>query len=146
MTTPPKPSADLTDPSAKRTPDEAGALDLLNCGGSGRVHFTAPCPVGWENLQETADRRRRWCGGCERSVFLCHDANETAIRAEQGECVAVPAWLAEGVRQRREGVLIVGRPSLRGLFSAVVQERLDAARAPADASMIGYIPREKEGR
>jgi hypothetical protein len=73
--------------------------DLLNCGGSARVEFAFRCPVGWANLTPTDNPRQRHCTQCARTVFLCVDVIEAGIRADQGECIAVPADLAEAARE-----------------------------------------------
>lgn len=91
--------------------------DLLNCGGSARVEFAFRCPVGWANLTPTDNPRQRHCTQCARTVFLCVDVIEAGIRADQGECIAVPADLAEAARDEagdsRARIIIgmAGKPS-----------------------------------
>ena len=102
-------------------------LDILNCAASGQVRFTYRCPMTWEQLSATEHARKRHCSTCDRPVYLCHDANEAGIRADQGECIAVPAWLADGARERRgESRVIIGRPDHGALFADIVHERLSS--------------------
>lgn len=104
---------------------QARTLDILNCAASGRVQFTYRCPMTWEQLTVTDDPRKRQCQGCHRSVFLCHDANEAGLRADQDECIAVPAWLADGARDRHARQrIVVGQATHRNLFADIVEERL----------------------
>jgi len=106
--------------------DTTEPLDILNCATAGVVSFSVECPVGWDRLEATPDPRKRYCGECERPVFRCHDANEAGLRAEQGECIAVPAWLAEGARRETRGVLVVGRPDRVALFGRIVAARMSS--------------------
>ena len=102
-------------------------LDILNCGASGQVVFEVVCPVTWGEMDPTGDPRQRRCGQCQRRVYRCHDANEAGLRADQGECIAVPTWLAQGVRDHDDGrVVTIGMPrSRRELFAEIVEARLD---------------------
>ncbi len=108
------------------SPENKTKLDLLNCAITGRVEFTFPCPVGWDRLQTTDDPRRRLCATCQRSVFRCHNPQEAALRAEQGECVAVPAWLVQAARAERPHTLqlLVGRLDYTRLLTALTEAHL----------------------
>ena len=85
---------------------------MLNCGASGRVEFTFRCPMTWDALDPTGDPNRRDCARCHRTVFRVHNAVDAALRATEGECIAVPVWLADGVRASAEAHgqrIVVGR-------------------------------------
>ena len=103
------------------------SLDILNCGEPGEVVFTFQCPMRWEQMTPTEHTRQRHCDRCARRVTLCVDANEAALRAEQGECIAVPTWLVEGAREdeaSRAGRLMVGQA--RGkleIFAEIVEAK-----------------------
>ena len=111
----------------------AGQLDILNCAASGRVEFTYRCPMTWEEMAPTDDDRKRHCERCDRAVFRCHDANEAGLRADQGECIAVPAWLADGARESRgPTTLVIGRSSRRELFAEIVETRTRDRKGEGD--------------
>ena len=101
-------------------------LDILNCAASGDVSFSFQCPVGWDSLNTTGDPRRRHCATCQRAVFLCHDANEAGLRAEQGECIAVPGWLVKVVREHdTPNRLFIGQSqTITELLEEIVQGRV----------------------
>ncbi len=61
-------------------------------------------------MEPGEDARKRFCTSCKRDVFWCHDVNEAALRAEQGECIAVPSAIAEGWPEEN-GIVIVGQGS-----------------------------------
>lgn len=82
---------------------------ILNC----RVSFEYECPLTWELLEVTDDSRKRMCSQCAKPVFWCHDVNEAALRAEQGECIAVPLAISAHVRAHQDDrVMILGQPGL----------------------------------
>lgn len=97
---------DLND--KKRAPERA----ILNCGvAPSQFDFSFKCPIQWAGMEPTDDPRQRHCTSCARKVYWCHDAIEAGLRADQGECIAVPAWLARGLQEEDEatrGVLIIG--------------------------------------
>ena len=105
-----------------------GKRDILNCAASGTVTFSFRCPVGWDEMEPTEDPRQRHCRECQRAVYWCHDANEAGIRADQGECIAVPVWLAEGARKRvqPERLVIAGRVTRRDLLAEVARDYVAA--------------------
>src|SRR2546422_2455676 len=41
------------------------------------LKFKRQCPLNWDALKPTADVRSRYCGTCDRSVFLCESDEET---------------------------------------------------------------------
>ncbi len=99
--------------------------DILNCAASGKVEFQLICNVGWDNMRKTDSPLQRFCTQCSRRVYRCHNASEAALRAEQQECIAVPAWLAQGVRQKQFPQLAVGQPrTLHKILTEVVKDRL----------------------
>lgn len=102
---------------------------VLNCQQDGRVSFQFRCPQVWGEMEQTPDPRRRFCRGCDRSVFLCQNVTEAALRAEQGECVAVPSQLADHL-ETESRVIIAGR--------------LDYKRNLATAYRIALDEREQE--
>ena len=53
--------------------------------------FAFKCPLKWNALTKTTDANVRYCGSCERKVYLCEDGAEARERAGQGQCVAVPS-------------------------------------------------------
>ncbi|MCA9544977.1 MAG: hypothetical protein KC613_11325 [Myxococcales bacterium] len=89
---------------------------LLNCGAapSTRVRFSYRCPMRWADLTPTEDPRRRLCGACGEVVHRVHDVIEAGVRADQGECIAVPAALADAAQATADAGrerIIVGRPA-----------------------------------
>ncbi|TNE49291.1 MAG: hypothetical protein EP343_12295 [Deltaproteobacteria bacterium] len=102
--------------------------DIINCGQNPKVNFHFECPMTWDELEETGESNQRWCKECEKRVFWCHNNVEAGLRAEQNECIAVPAWLAEGVRNEEYGVIVVGMPNYRRMFEEVT-ERYQAKKA-----------------
>lgn len=114
--------------------------EIINCGLSyakpRRVDFLFQCPVSWANMeQDSDDERKRFCQNCERHVFLCHNTIEAALRAEQGECIAVPDWLVEGAREAqhtREGILIAGQPKpTKELFEEIAAAKMNEGQMNA---------------
>ena len=79
--------------------DARGATrELLNCGARARIELAFACPMRWGDLARTADPRKRICSRCDREVYWCEDGFEASVRADQGECVALPSWVVGGVR------------------------------------------------
>ncbi len=98
-------------------------LALLNCGDE-RVRIDFVCPMTWDTLEKTEHARQRFCASCQKRVTLCVNAQEAVLRADQNECIAVPAWFAEGTR-RDDRVLIVGMPQRRKDWAKVVEDHLN---------------------
>jgi len=91
--------------------------DILNCGASGVVRFEFRCSQRWSEMEPTGDERKRFCLQCERHVFWCHTVAEAGLRAYQGECIAIPSWLAERVvddRAMRDTQPGIGMPEKPG--------------------------------
>lgn len=70
---------------------------IRNCA----VKFRFRCPKTWDELQTTEDEGRRFCGECERSVFLCNTDAETILHARAGHCVA---------RRVPDELMMIGEP------------------------------------
>ncbi len=106
-------------------------LDILNCGASGRVVFDFVCPNQWDNMETTDSERKRYCLACHRDVYHCHNADEAALRIEQGECIAVPSWLAKGAREfEKPRFVIAGFPkTIHNILTEIVQAKTDRAKA-----------------
>lgn len=52
--------------------------------------FQFRCPQRWFNLSPTEDGNVRFCGECQRNVYLCRNVDEWRLHAGQGHCVAIP--------------------------------------------------------
>ena len=110
------------------SPDDTSAngdREILNCGAGGPVRFAFECPRRWSALTATDDPRRRHCTGCQRDVFWCHNLHEASLRAEQDECIAVPRWLAEGVRDDTRAITIGQVAPLTERMTAAVTRRVE---------------------
>ncbi|MEL6179420.1 MAG: hypothetical protein AAFS10_10725 [Myxococcota bacterium] len=112
--------------------DTTSELDILNCAADGIVEFELLCPVQWDNMIETEHANQRFCTTCKRRVYRCINSAEAALRAEQGECIAVPDWLAKGARDARAeelSRLAVGQPRRVGdLFKELAEQRQEQTR------------------
>ncbi len=114
---------------------------MLNCGAGGRVVFEYRCPLTWDALTPTDEPRERNCATCRRTVHWCSNLAEAAVRAAQGECIAVPDWVADGVRAaadargRDDRVVIVGMPS-RDREAELLTKAVEARQGPT-----GWRPR-----
>ena len=51
--------------------------------------FAYKCPQVWQLLDPTDQEGIRYCGECQREVFLCSSEEELRAHAKQGHCVAV---------------------------------------------------------
>lgn len=91
---------------------------ILNCG----VRFDFVCDRNWLDLEETADHpstpHKRFCDACKKDVYWCVNVQEAALRIEQGECIAVPAIIAERWPDEQP-IVIIGRGS-------AIQDTLEA--------------------
>ena len=109
-------------------------LDILNCGKSGAlapsVLFEFVCPMTWEKMEETDSPKQRWCQHCERRVYQCNGAVEAGLRAEQGECIAVPDWFVKGLRREPQGRIIVGTPQYQKRFQKIIDEYQASQQKP----------------
>ena len=76
---------------------------IWNCENA----FVEPCPKQWELLDETPDKRVRFCGECEQTVTLCHTPEQFVELGNAGQCVACPTEHAPG----RMRTMVLGRPS-----------------------------------
>lgn len=112
--------------SSDKTP-QPPARAILNCGvAPSQVDFSFECPLQWAAMEPTDDPRQRHCTSCARKVYWCHDAIEAGIRADQGECIAVPAWLVRGLQEDDESTrrIIVGMiPATSERIKAVTTAR-----------------------
>ena len=52
-------------------------------------NFILECPARWEDLGPTEQENERYCGVCQRKVFMCRTDDELRARIEQNNCVAV---------------------------------------------------------
>lgn len=107
----------------------AGERGMLNCGLAPPLTFSFRCPMRWSDLIPTDSPNVRSCGRCQREVHRCHDVYEADIRAQQGECVAVPMRLVEAVLAdevgRGERLVVGGLKSstwLRALWAGLPEE------------------------
>ena len=50
--------------------------------------FERICPLKWEALERTAEDTQRFCGSCDRLVYLCSTDEETLEHARAGHCIA----------------------------------------------------------
>ncbi|HMM81148.1 MAG TPA: hypothetical protein PKC65_14115 [Pyrinomonadaceae bacterium] len=46
------------------------------------------CPKQWDELEPTANKAVRFCGTCDRGVYLAEDEDTLAMLAAAGKCVA----------------------------------------------------------
>ena len=60
---------------------------------------------------------------CSRSVFWCENAIEAGLRIEQQECIAVPAWVADGAKTT-DAMITIGRPDYIKQFKRIEEEYL----------------------
>jgi hypothetical protein len=74
------------------------------------LKFKRQCPLNWDALKPTAEGRSRYCGTCDRSVFLCESDEETMWHAEQGHCIARPVPKASDVPE-----VVLGEPDAEWL-------------------------------
>lgn len=74
-------------------------------------------------MEQTDDPRRRFCAECACSVFLCHDVIEAALRAEQNECVAIPARMADHLETDPRAI-IAGQLDYRHTFEQAYRAAL----------------------
>jgi hypothetical protein len=109
--------------------------ELFNCGAAQeeppRIRFAFECSRSWETLTPTADPKVRGCADCAQLVHWEESLAGVERRALSGQCVAVPAALADRTfksltRDR------VGRPQPRALWAEQiawpVQRKPDPAR------------------
>ena len=52
-------------------------------------NFILECLARWEDLGPTEQENERYCGVCQRKVFMCRTDDELRARIEQNDCVAV---------------------------------------------------------
>ena len=52
-------------------------------------NFLLKCPAYWDELGPTDQESVRYCGACERMVFMCNTQDELRVRIDQNDCVAV---------------------------------------------------------
>jgi hypothetical protein len=98
-------------------------------------------PCKWEDLSETGGENVRYCGECNRRVYLCHSDQDTVLRALGGECVAregpdsieLPkAYLDEPPKgysvSSQQATAVEWMHRERGIADAI--ERIDSAHQP----------------
>lgn len=89
---------------------------MLNCpqpDGPVRHPLVRTCSQRWSELNVTADPRLRVCTACRADVHLVANVVEARIRAQQGECIAVPPVVSAVVRKNvgarlPDGVVSIG--------------------------------------
>lgn len=74
-----------------------------------------PCALRWADLEDTGEERVRYCGDCEHLVYKVANRAEAMVRAQEGECLAVPPSVHARVHERylarygpQEGRIIIG--------------------------------------
>lgn len=94
-------------------------LEIRNCGVPGRraprtVQFDFECPRRWPTLRPTASPEVRECDACARTVYRCDTFEEAELRAQRGDCIAVPPALVDRgeAGDEPEGI-IMGMPRLQ---------------------------------
>lgn len=103
-----------TDPLMRRLTVQR--VDLFNCGEQPGtdpvVRFAYECPQMWETLEPTEDAQVRHCPDCKEAVYLEQTVEGVEARARAGQCVAVPAQIAQ---QKLHSLHrpVVGRPDPR---------------------------------
>ncbi len=102
--------------------------EILNCAASGEVDLDTRCPVGWEAMPETGCTDQRRCAACGRRVFRCVNGVDATLRIANDEVIAVPEWLAAGVRRRSTIVIQDGHR-----YAHRVQEALEERLAEGDS-------------
>ena len=74
--------------------------ERFNCGLPSGVEpsqrFAFECPRIWETLTPTADPKVRHCDDCQRRVYFEDSPATVESRAMAGQCVAIPAPMADG--------------------------------------------------
>lgn len=57
--------------------------EIRNC------EFKFKCPKEWELLIPTIHKDQRFCGECDRTVYLCKTGTELMTAIREDRCVAV---------------------------------------------------------
>lgn len=93
--------------------------ELFNCGLPTDVEpgqrFAFECSRMWETLAPTDDPKVRHCADCQQSVHFEDSLAAVEYRALAGQCVAIPASLADGKFQSLTRDM-VGRPNPRAIW------------------------------
>lgn len=93
--------------------------ELFNCGLPTDVEpsqrFAFECSRMWETLSPTDDPKVRHCADCQQSVHFEDSLAAVEYRALAGQCVAIPASLADGKFQSLTRDM-VGRPNPRAIW------------------------------
>ncbi|HNN97674.1 MAG TPA: hypothetical protein PKI03_35655 [Pseudomonadota bacterium] len=121
--------------------------ELFNCGLPTDVEpsqrFAFECPRMWETLSPTDDPKVRHCADCQQAVYFEDSPAAVEYRALAGQCVAIPASLADGKFQSLTRDM-VGRPNARALWGEALPWRgaksanQNLLRTPASASVVGH--------
>lgn len=86
---------------------------IRHCGAARdqptRVRFAFRCPLRWEQLQASPEPTRRHCPECREDVHWVETSQALRQRARAGQCVAVPASLAQQ-EQASATAMMIGRP------------------------------------
>ena len=97
--------------------------ELFNCGLPSDVdpsqRFAFECPRMWETLAPTDDPKVRHCADCQQRVYFEDSLAAVESRALAGQCVAIPASVADGTFQRLTRAM-VGRPNPRAIWAEAI--------------------------
>ena len=97
--------------------------ELFNCGLPSDVdpgqRFAFECPRIWETLTPTTDPKVRHCADCQQRVYFEDSPAAVESRALAGQCVAIPAPVADGKFQSLTRAM-VGRPNPRAIWGEAI--------------------------
>ena len=97
--------------------------ELFNGGLPSEVdpgqRFAFECPRIWETLTPTADPKVRHCADCQQRVYFEDSPAAVESRALAGQCVAIPASMADGKFQSLTRAM-VGRPNPRAIWGEAI--------------------------
>lgn len=71
--------------------------------------FKFTCPMVWGLLSPTDQIKVRFCGECQREVFICVSEGELDFHVKRGHCVAIPVNDTE-TSEELPGTYVIGEP------------------------------------